>query len=250
MDKIDESIFDKLSITGFFNIIISGAVLLYGFSPILGLYVPGIFYSQLGLQKDLEKAIIICLVCYIFGSALQCLQVLFFKGLKAAVVNKSLSAPEGEEDGKKDNGILANKYKRKGAIELAQKLFKEKDLGEFDPEDTEMSRYFFDYCEYSNMIKGYSTRADRLSESAAFYEQLAVAFFTLTLAGLVVMLILDTNVWGFCFWYLLMGAIFTGRAYHCRLNWAKAVFATYEAAADLEAEEKPEEEAEVCPEAS
>ena len=82
MDKLAAGIIDKLSIIGFFNVIISGGVLLYGFSPILGRYVPGIFYMQLGLQKDLEKGIIICLVCYIFGSALQSIQVLFFKGLK------------------------------------------------------------------------------------------------------------------------------------------------------------------------
>ena len=101
-----------------------------------------------------------------------------------------------------------------------------------------MCRYFFDYCEYSNSIKGYSARADRLNESAAFYEQLAVAFFTLVVAGLLFWLFARTNVLMYCIGYLVMGAIFTGRAYHCRLNWARTVLATYEVAADQDSAEE------------
>ena len=238
MDKLAAGIIDKLSIIGFFNVIISGGVLLYGFSPILGRYVPGIFYMQLGLQKDLEKGIIICLVCYIFGSALQSIQVLFFKGLKASVVNKCLSGVSKKKKEVQGNGILENKYKREGTVELADKLFADKKMGEFNPEDSDMCRYFFDYCEYSNSIKGYSVRADRLNESAAFYEQLAVAFFTLVVAGLLFWLFARTNVLMYCIGYLVMGAIFTGRAYHCRLNWARTVLATYEVAADQDSAEE------------
>ena len=218
MDKLAAGIIDKLSIIGFFNVIISGGVLLYGFSPILGRYVPGIFYMQLGLQKDLEKGIIICLVCYIFGSALQSIQVLFFKGLKASVVNKCLSGVSKKKKEVQGNGILENKYKREGTVELADKLFADKKMGEFNPEDR--------------------ARADRLNESAAFYEQLAVAFFTLVVAGLLFWLFARTNVLMYCIGYLVMGAIFTGRAYHCRLNWARTVLATYEVAADQDSAEE------------
>ena len=34
--------------------------------------------------------------------------------------------------------------------------------------------------------------------------------------------------------YTVLGLIFTGRAYQCRLNWAKTVLSTYEAVADKE----------------
>ena len=60
MDKLAAGIIDKLSIVGFFNVIISGSVLLYGISPILDRYAPDIFYLKLGLEKDIEKAIVAC----------------------------------------------------------------------------------------------------------------------------------------------------------------------------------------------
>ena len=44
MDKLAAGIVDKLSTVGFFNVIISGSVLLYGISPILDRYAPDIFY--------------------------------------------------------------------------------------------------------------------------------------------------------------------------------------------------------------
>ena len=43
MDKITAGIVDKLSIIGFFNVIVSGGVFLYGISPVLNRYVPGFF---------------------------------------------------------------------------------------------------------------------------------------------------------------------------------------------------------------
>ena len=74
MDKIAAGIIDKLSIVGFFNVIISGAVILHGLSPVMDRYAPQLFYAKLGLDNDLEKGIIICLMCYILGCALQGIQ--------------------------------------------------------------------------------------------------------------------------------------------------------------------------------
>ena len=85
MDKLAAGIIDKLSIVGFFNVIISGSVLLYGISPILDRYAPDIFYLKLGLEKDIEKAIVACLMCYLFGCALQSIQEFSFKWLKSNI---------------------------------------------------------------------------------------------------------------------------------------------------------------------
>ena len=90
-----------------------------------------------------------------------------------------------------------------------------------------MCQYFFDYCESSNSINGYGGRAERLNELATFYEQLAVAFYTLTVFALFYMLFVQTNAFLDCLGYLLMGAIFMGRAYQSRLNWARTVLTTY-----------------------
>lgn len=232
MDKVAAGIVDKLSIIGFFNVIISGGVLLYGISPILDRYAPGIFYMNLSLEKDLEKGIILCLVCYIMGSAMQSIQALFFKGLKAGIVNKCLLGMQKTGSDLPEEGVLANRFKREDIAAMAAKLFADKNLGEFDPEDPVMCQYFFDYCEYSNSIKGYSGRADRLSESAAFYEQLTVAFYALVVIGIVYMLVARVNTWIYCLGYLAMGTVFMGRAYHCRLNWARTVLSTYEVVTD------------------
>lgn len=238
MDKIAAGIIDKLSIIGFFNVIITGGVFLYGISPILDRYVPGLFYSSLGVENDLEKIIVICLLCYIFGSALKSMQSVLFKGVRTRIVNECLSCAENTQKKGRGNDIIKNKYKREGVIALAVKLFKEKELGDFDPEDKDMNQYFFEYCAYSNLIKGYGGRAEQVSESATFYEQLVVAFFTLVTVGVLLSLFTDNQVWIYCLGYLAMGGVFMSRAYICRLNWVRTVFSTYEAAADKEAEKK------------
>ena len=229
MDKVAANIVDKLRIIDFFNVIVSGGVVLYGISPILNKYAPSFFYVNLGLENNVEKAIVICLVCYIFGNALQSIQVLFFKGLKSIVVNRCLSevsADKGKEAQQKSS-VLANEYKRADVLAKAVKLFTDKNLGAFDPQDPAMCQYFFDHCELSNSINGYGGRAERLNELATFYEQLAVAFYTLTVFALFYMLFVHTNAFLDCLGYLLMGAIFMGRAYQSRLNWARTVLTTY-----------------------
>ena len=232
MDKITSGIIDKLSIVGFFNVILSGCLLLYGISPVLDKYVPGFFYLQLGLEKDFEKVIVILLLCFILGCAVQSIQELLFKGLKAVVANRCLS--RFGKFGRKIpvKGVQSNQYHREGTIRLAEKLFSEKNLGEFDPENKEMCRYFIDYCEYSNSIKGYSAQSSRLSESATFYEQLAVAFYLLTMTGILVIIFTRTNAALYSIVYLIMGSLFAAKAYQCRLNWARAVLSTYEVISD------------------
>ena len=118
--------------------------------------------------------------------------------------------------------------------ELAEKLFKKKNQGTFDPNNKEMCSYFIDYCEYSNSVKGYGSKASRYSESATFFEQLAVAFFTLTVIGIFIVLFVHPGELQYLIGYTVLGLIFTGRAYQCRLNWAKTVLSTYEAVADKE----------------
>ena len=97
MDKLAAGIVDKLSIVGFFNVIISGSVLLYGISPILDRYAPDIFYLKLGLEKDIEKAIVACLMCYLFGCALQSIQEFSFKWLKSNIASRCLATIGNEE---------------------------------------------------------------------------------------------------------------------------------------------------------
>ena len=67
MDKLAAGIVDKLNIIGFFNVILSGGVFLYGLSPILGKYAPQLFYAALGLSKDIEIAVVLGVACYIIG---------------------------------------------------------------------------------------------------------------------------------------------------------------------------------------
>ena len=88
-----------------------------------------------------------------------------------------------------------------------------------------MCSYFIDYCEYSNSVKGYGSKASRYSESATFFEQLAVAFFTLTVIGIFIVLFVHPGELQYLIGYTVLGVIFTGRAYQCRLNWAKTVLA-------------------------
>ena len=217
MDKLAAGIVDKLSIVGFFNVIISGSVLLYGISPILDRYAPDIFYLKLGLEKDIEKAIVACLMCYLFGCALQSIQEFSFKWLKSNIASRCLATIGNEEK-----------------EPLAEKLCKKKNLGTFDPNNKEMCSYFIDYCEYSNSVKGYGSKASRYSETATFFEQLAVAFFTLTVIGIFIVLFVHPGELQYLIGYTVLGLIFTGRAYQCRLNWAKTVLSTYEAVADKE----------------
>ena len=176
MDKLAAGIIDKLSIVGFFNVIISGSVLLYGISPILDRYAPDIFYLKLGLEKDIEKAIVACLMCYLFGCALQSIQEFSFKWLKSNIASRCLATIGNEEKEPQEKPIISNAHRRVEVTELAEKLFKKKNQGTFDPNNKEMCSYFIDYCEYSNSVKGYGSKASRYSESATFFEQLAVAF--------------------------------------------------------------------------
>lgn len=240
MDKIATGIVDKLNIIGFFNVILSGGVLLYGISSLLDLYTPNIFFAKLGLENDIEKGIIICVACYIIGNALQCLQEYLFKALKRSVMNGCLADVEKTEGPAPGITVLTNSYRRKGIIKLASDLFKQKGLGEFDPNDPDMCNYFFDYCDYSNSIKGNGSKASRLSESATFYEQLAVAFYMLVLVGVLILIFAHTGEWPYCIGYLVLGAIFTARAYKYRKDWGKTVLATYEATVDKELSENKE----------
>lgn len=234
MDKIATGIIDKLSIVGFFNVILSGAVLLYGLSPVLNQHTPEAFYTKLGLETDLEKGIILCLICYIIGCALQSLQEYLFKGLKASVVKNCLVNTEKTAEGTQGKSVLGNRCKEEGIIKLASDLFSEKKLGKFDPENKEMCSYFVDYCEYSNSIKEYGSKAGKLSESATFYQQLTAAFYVLAVIGILLSVFTHKSGWIYCIGYLLLGSIFLGRAYQSRLDWLKAVLATYEAVADKE----------------
>ena len=86
-----------------------------------------------------------------------------------------------------------------------------------------MCSYFIDYCEYSNSVKGYGSKASRYSESATFFEQLSCAFYILTLIGIFIVLFVHHGGWHYLIAYTVLGGIFTGRAYQCRLNWAKTV---------------------------
>jgi hypothetical protein len=65
-------------------------------------------------------------------------------------------------------------------------------------------------------------------------KQLAVAFFTLTVIGIFIVLFVHPGELQYLIGYTVLGLIFTGRAYQCRLNWAKTVLSTYEAVADKE----------------
>ena len=232
MDKLTSGIIDKLSIIGFFNVFLSGAVLLYGVSPILDKYAPGIFYLHLGLERDFEKGIVVCLLCFLFGCALQSIQEFLFKGLKAAVTNRCLSRSGKFGRNIPVKGVLSNNYHREGTIKLAEKLFSDKNMGEFDPEDKTMCSYFIDYCEYSNSIKGHNYLYSRLSESATFYEQLAVAFYALAVIGILVIVFTGSHVFMYCIGYFIAGFLFTAKAYQCRLNWARSVLSTFEVASD------------------
>ena len=238
MDKLAAGIIDKLSIVGFFNVIISGSVLLYGISPILDRYAPDIFYLKLGLEKDIEKAIVACLMCYLFGCALQSIQEFSFKWLKSNIASRCLATIDNEEKQPQEKPIISNAHRRMEITELAEKLFKKKNLGTFDPNNKEMCSYFIDYCEYSNSVKGYGSKASRYSESATFFEQLAVAFFTLTVIGIFIVLFVHPGELQYLIGYTVLGLIFTGRAYQCRLNWAKTVLSTYEAIADKEEDDR------------
>lgn len=238
MGKIAEGIIDKLSIIGFFNVIISGGVFLYGISPILDRYAPGLFYAKLGLEKDLEKAIVACLLCYIFGSVLKCLQLLFFGGMKTGVVNRCMNGMRKAKNGMQEDIISSNKYQRQDIFALASKLFEDRNLGKFNPKDKEMCQYFFEYCKLSNSINGFGNRAFQLSESAAFYQQVAIAFFSLVLIGILLSVFTNNNALPYCIGYLALGVVFLSRAYHCLMNWAGTVLATYEVLADNGAEKK------------
>ena len=61
-----------------------------------------------------------------------------------------------------------------------------------------------------------------------------VAFFTLTVIGIFIVLFVHPGELQYLIGYTVLGLIFTGRAYQCRLNWAKTVLSTYEAVADKE----------------
>ena len=130
--------------------------------------------------------------------------------------------------------IISNAHRRIEVTELADKLFKKKNQGDFDPNNKEMCSYFIDYCEYSNSVKGYGSKASRYSEAATFFEQLSCAFYILTLIGIFIVLFVHHGDWHYLIAYTVLGGIFTGRAYQCRLNWAKTVLSTYEAVADKE----------------
>lgn len=238
MDKLAAGIVDKLNIIGFFNVILSGGVFLYGLSPILGKYAPQLFYAALGLSKDIEIAVVLGVACYIIGCALQSIQELLFKGLKASIANRCLVSADMAANGVQKKNVLSNTYRREELIELATRLFSKKELGAFDPNDKEMCSYFLDYCDYSNSIRGFDGKADRLNESAAFFEQLAIAFYMLAVVGLFIVVFAKTGEWIYCIGYLIMGCIFTNRSYRYRLNWARTVLSTYEAVNDLSASDK------------
>ena len=86
--------------------------------------------------------------------------------------------------------------------------------------------------------EGFNIESSRLSESAAFYEQLAVAFYMLAAAGILAAVITRTNTLLYCVAYLAMGSIFTGRAYQYHLSWARVVLSTYEVVTDQEMHKK------------
>lgn len=240
MDKITEGIIDKLSIIGFFNVVISGGVLVYGISSIMKQYVPDAFFESFGLDNEIEKALILCVMCYITGCALQSIQEAAFKHLKAGIVNNALASPDRTVDTGdivKFKSVLGNKRQREGIINLAKKHFSEKGLGELDPDNKEMCSRFVDYCDYSNSINGYGSKASKLNESATFFEQMAVTFYVLVAVGIVILVFVHTGMWLYCLGYLVLAGIFTGRAYKYRQDWAKNVLLTFEVAADKEASE-------------
>ena len=235
MDKIASGIIDKLSIFDFFNVIISGGLLLYGISPILTQQAPEYVYSVLDLENGVEKVIVILLICYILGSILKGMQEVFFKDVESGFVKKCLAGRIMAEKESKETGTVKNQYSRKSIIGLAEKLFEDKKLGKFDPEDKDMCECFFDYCEESNAVGGFGSKASQLNESAGFYEQLAIAFFMLALFGVILSLFMNKHAWMYSILYLALGGGFMGRGYNNHKKWAKTVLTTYEAVVDMEA---------------
>lgn len=234
MDKITSGIIDKLSLIGFFNVILSGGIILYGSSPLINEYAPGLLYVRLGVEEDFEKVVVIILLCFVIGSILQGFQRLLFKNVKSKIVTKCLSDMVQADDEVLKKGVLSNKYQREGVMKMAEKLFEDKNLGPFDPKDASMAGYFFNYCENSNSIKGYSGRASRSSEAANFYEQLAVAFYALAIIGVLATVFGTSNVLLYSIGFFALGSVLTGMAYNSRMNWAKAVLSTYEVVTDIE----------------
>lgn len=232
MDDIAAGIVDKFSMIDFFNVLISGGVFIYGLSLILNDYVPAYLYNKITLAGNIEKGIITFILCYLSGGVIQMAKIYFFDIYRSMVTSKCLAKIDNKKHLFKINSVLDNNYKRDVYIKLALRLFHNKQLGRFNPSDTKMCQYFFAYCEYYNTLRGNNAKTEKMREVSSLCEQIAIAFYSLTLIALLYYIINKSEY--YWLFFFIIGTVFVERARISRINWAKMVMATYEVGVDRE----------------
>lgn len=232
MDDIAAGIVDKFSVIDFFNVLISGVVFIYGLSLTLNDYIPAYLYNNIALAGGIEKGIITFILCYLSGGVIQMVKILFFDIYRSMVTSKCLAKIDTKKHWIKINCVLDNNYKRDVYIKLAVRLFHNKQLGSFNPSDTKMCQYFFAYCEYYNTLRGNNAKTEKMREVSSLCEQIAIAFYSLTIIAFFYFVINKSGY--YWLFFFILGTVFAERARISRINWAKMVMATYEAGVDRE----------------
>ena len=246
---------EQLGIYDFLNVLLSGAIFVFGCSTISsGLN------SWLWGDATLSKGIGIVLAMYIIGMVLQELGATMGRHCFKIYEKKSSSILKGKIDNnfceKVDGGIVSNPLTLKQYQENADKLLKGFTLNEDGKfENDNVSRFVFSVCQYYVSIKGKDKKVEKLRALFNMSETLIICFWLLSIMALISIAFIKessvlTNMPTLCCDYCsgkillaiifaLIGLVFYKRAQRTMKNFLLILLGTYDAI--IRAEEKEPE---------
>lgn len=229
-----DGLFEKFSLYDFFNLIVSGALFIFGVQ-LLG-FTPLTFINErMNLQN--EKIFIYCfwlLFCYVIGSVVQGIELfLERKGISSFQQNKIENCLNNDSD------TISNEEKRKVYQRDARRLFADKNIkvvkNEFTPDQCE---YYFAYCSYCIQLKEQNKKTEKMRGIKGISSLFSICFILLCLLGALRTIYLLGRGEGIeeLFFIITCTIIFGVLGIVCYyrmkiviINWIRMVFGTYEA---------------------
>lgn len=188
MDNIslDASNFsDQLGIYDFFNILISGAVLVLGICTIHD----GIYHA-LWDNVDIPKGLVIVVLIYIAGLVLQELGSVIdnyllkvYKGMSRDFLKSSFDRKRGKIT---SNRVISNPLLLKHYRKLSDQLQANQPENIGNYEDDDVNRYMFSICQYYVAATGKDKKVEKMRGLFGMSKSLMATFFTLLIINLII----------------------------------------------------------------
>ena len=229
-----DGLFEKFSLYDFFNLIVSGALFIFGIQ-LLG-FTPLTFINE-KMNFQNEKIFIYCfwlIVCYVIGSVVQGIELfLERKGISSFQRKKIQSCLNNDSD------TISNKEKRRVYQRDARRLFANKNIKVAKNQFTsDQCEYYFAYCSYCIQLKEQNKKTEKMRGIKGISSLFSICFMLLCLLGILRIIYLLGNeepieelffIITCTIIFGVLGMICYYRMKVVIVNWIRMVFGTYEA---------------------